>query len=399
MNKTAVFIVCVFLLVFYNEPALAKRPQFVIPFNQVGSNIIIPIRINQSTELNFIFDTGVKHTIITELHSEDSLGLNFTTEMTIRGLGGGDPIQTLLSRQNEIEIEDFKIDSVSLFVMKENIFQLSRHLGYNVNGIIGYELIKNHVVRIDYSTKKLKFYTPGDIKIPRNFRKIPMHLIDSKPYINGEFILHGEKRNVNLLFDTGAELSLWLVNFGERGFNIPDKSIRTYIGQGLNGEIFGKVGRIEQFNIGGYYIKNPVTAFPDSIAIAQIVKNEKRDGTLGSEIIRRFNVILSYPDTFMYIRKNSYFNASFSFNTTGIEITQPIPGLRFYEVAELWEGSPAALAGLRKGDYIVNVNYVNTAGLSLIELKELLRSNSGFVRMTINRNGVQMRLRFRVEKI
>jgi hypothetical protein len=314
-------------------------------------------------------------------------------------LGGGDPIQTLLSRQNEIEIEDFAIDSVSLFVMKENIFQLSRHLGYNVNGIIGYELIKNHVVRIDYTTKKLKFYTPGDIKIPRNFRKIPMHLIDSKPYINGEFILHGEKRVVNLLFDTGAELSLWLVNFGERGFNIPGKSIRTYIGQGLNGEIFGKVGRIEQFNIGGYYIKNPVTAFPDSIAIAQIVKNEKRDGTLGSEIIRRFNVIISYPDTFMYIRKNSYFNASFSFNTTGIEITQPIPGLRFYEVAELWEGSPAAVAGLRKGDYIVSVNYVNTDKLSLIELKELLRSNSGTIRMTINRNGVQMRLRFRVEKI
>ena len=361
------------------------RPSHTIDFELIGTNIVIPVKVNSSTTLRLIFDTGVRHTIITELFSEDSLNLNYLREVPLTGLGDGEPLITYLSTQNRLSCETFVIDSVTVYALKENIFQLTRHLGSKVNGMIGYDLVRDYTIRIDYSRKKIYFYEPDTYSPDKKFRSVPVTIENNKPYIRAKVNLGGTEHEVKLLVDTGAELPLWLVNTNFKHYSIPEKSVYTFIGQGLNGEIFGSVARINSSTIGGYTFKNPIVAFPDSSAISIIISSNERDGTVGSEILKRFDIVLNYKDTTMYVKRNSHFRQEFTYNTTGIEVVQPYQDLPFYEVAELWEKSPAAQAGLKVGDKIESIDYLPVGDLSLMRIKEMLRKENGTVRLVITR--------------
>jgi len=55
----------------------------------VGSYIVVEVRINNSTKLSLVLDTGVRSTIITELLPGDSIDLNYTNVRDLQGLGQG----------------------------------------------------------------------------------------------------------------------------------------------------------------------------------------------------------------------------------------------------------------------------------------------------------------------
>ncbi|MFB6317992.1 aspartyl protease family protein [Saccharicrinis sp. FJH54] len=398
-------IATLLLFTLFNGSAfcLYNEPDHVINFEMIGTNIIVPVVINNSTPLNFIFDTGIRHTIVTELYKNDSLDLNYVREVTLHGLGEGEPLSTYLSTLNSMTIQTLRVDTVSLYALKQNIFQLSKHLGSKINGMIGYDLIKDHIVKIDYIKKCMYFYDPATYKIPRSFKEVPVTIEDNKAYITANVILSGEEHKVKLLVDTGAELALWLVNSNFKHYRIPDQSIYTYIGQGLNGEIFGSVSRIDKAAIGSYRFKKPIVAFPDSSAIEMIITSNERDGTIGSELLRRFHVILNYPDTMMYVKRNIHYSQRFKYNTTGIEVVQPYQNLPFFEIAELWDESPAANAGLRVGDKIESIDGQSVSTLTLIEVKEMLRKPSGKIRLNITRqNGDELiheKIKFKLFKL
>lgn len=380
------FLLSVLLIAFGTNHMEAKNTlKHVVSFEMVGTNIIIPIKVNNSEPLNFIFDTGVRHTIITELTHVDSITLNYMREVSLYGLGSGEPVQTYLSRENVITNNSLSVDSIVIYALKENIFQLSKHLGFKINGMIGYDLIKDYVFKLDYLKKKMYLYEHEGYVPPKRFKKVPITIKNQKPYMNGSVNINSEVRDVNLLVDTGAELALWLVSNNFDSYTVPEKTIYTYIGQGLSGEIFGNINRINSVTLANYTFKKPIVAFPDSAAIHMIIANNERDGTVGSELLRRFHIVLNYRDTSMYIKRNSYFFQKFSHNTTGMEIIQPYPKLPIYEVAELWDKSPAAQAGLKVGDKIESIDFRPTHMLKLVELKEILRKGAGKIRLVISR--------------
>lgn len=380
-----------------------NKPLHTISFELIGTNIILPVTINNSSKLNFIFDTGIRHTIVTELYEDDTLSLNYAREVTLHGLGEGQGLTTYLSTRNRITIQSAITDTVSLYALKQNIFQLSKHLGSKVNGMVGYDLIKDHVVKIDYVKKEMLFYDPSTYQVPRSYREVPIVLEDEKAYMSSQVVLNDQLHDVKLLVDTGAELALWLVRNNFMHYDIPERSIYTFIGQGLNGEIFGNVSRIDNAYIGGYKFKRPIAAFPDSTAIRLIIASNERDGTVGSELLRRFDVILNYTDTTMYVKRNHFFSQKFSYNTTGIEIIQPYQSLPFYEIAELWEESPAAEAGLKVGDKIESIDGESVSTLSLIQVKDRLRKSSGKIKLVITRQTgnevIREKIKFKLFKL
>ena len=380
-------IITLLFIILLQDPGFCanNKPVHVIKFDLIGTNIIIPVVINNSSPLNFIFDTGIRHTIITELYEEDSLNLNYAREVVLYGLGQGEPLTTFLSTKNSMSIQSLNVDTVSLYALKQNIFQLSKHLGSKINGMIGYDLIKDYIVKIDYIKKCIYLYNPQSYHVASSYKKVPISIIDKKAYMTANVNLSGKDHDVKLLVDTGAELALWLINSNFKHYKIPDKSIYTYIGQGLNGEIFGSVARIDRADIGPYHFKKPIVAFPDSSAIELIIARNERDGTIGSELLRRFHVILNYMDTTMYVKRNMNYTQRFKYNTTGIEVVQPYPKLPFFEIAELWDESPAANAGLKVGDKIENIDGQSVSSMSLIEVKDMLRKPAGKIKLNITR--------------
>ena len=63
-----------------------------IKFELVNNLMVVPVELN-GAKLSFILDTGVSSPILFNLNNQDSIQINKVSEITLRGLGDGEPIE------------------------------------------------------------------------------------------------------------------------------------------------------------------------------------------------------------------------------------------------------------------------------------------------------------------
>ena len=66
--------------------------------------IVFPMEVN-GKKLNFILDSGVGSTILFNLDVRDSIRLNEIKNIQLQGLGSEDPVDAILSQNNEFKIK------------------------------------------------------------------------------------------------------------------------------------------------------------------------------------------------------------------------------------------------------------------------------------------------------
>ncbi len=372
----------------------------VIPFKFINESIIIPLQINNSDTLFFMLDSGLTHTLITELFQEDSLQLNNFGKEVIKGLGKGRDLHAIISLNNEIKLKDIRGVNQRINLIEENIFNLSQLTGHKINGIIGYDFLKNFIVKINYQKQLLLLYDPQYYKKKlRRYTHLPLEIIAGKPYINTHIITpQHKKQNVKLMLDTGASLSLWLVS---QKIPKPDKTVSSYLGEGLSGSIYGEFGRIPKLFLGKRAFEDVVTAFPYEEDIKMAVA-EGRNGSIGNGILRRFFIVFDYPNKRVALKPNHFYNEPFIFNNSGIEVYQPNIHIPIYKIYSLRKGSPAAIAGLKNNDIILKINGKSTVAMSLGEVintlkKEGIRKNRK-IRLLIQRDDSQLNIEYKIPK-
>ena len=71
-----------------------------------------------------------------------------------------------------------------------------------------------------------------------------------------------------------------------------------------------------------------------------------------------------------------------------------------YEIANVRENSPAANAGLQKGDIILKINNTNTFKYSLQDLNSIFRSeNDKWISLEVERNSQIIKFRFQLDDV
>jgi len=353
------FVLAIFFFCFIAEAVAGNSKSRIasIPFEVVGTYIVVKVQINESTHLNFILDSGLGRTIVTELTAEDSLTLRSYEKTLLKGLGVGKEINAFISRGNSLQIGRMRFVNQMVNLLEEDIFNLSDYTGRKINGLLGSDFFQDHVVKIDYNTQRIIFYESSSFVVPRGYVAIPLTFKEDKMY--AKVLVSdgtGKPREVNMLIDSGAELAAWFRSFGNNPIKLPEKKIHGYIGQGLNGEIKGYIGRLPRIYFGGHAMHNPIVSFPDSLTIADALKDINREGTIGSQILSRFNLIFDEPNEMLYIKPNGNYRKDFSYNVAGIETVKQntIPFLP--EIFYVWDNSPAAKAGIKPGDLILDIN-------------------------------------------
>ncbi|MDX5481115.1 MAG: aspartyl protease family protein [Hymenobacteraceae bacterium] len=357
----------------------SKRKRISIPFKLVHNLIIIPVKINDSQPLNFILDSGVKNTLITRLYFSDSLNLNSANKITINGLGKGYSIEALFSKGNRMYMPGIQGDNHQVYVLLEDIFNLSMRMGMPVHGIIGYDIFKNFVVKVNYSTRTLTLYRPDIyLKKKRKAEEYPLHIDGSKAYIYANIRQHnGDTLNVKLVVDTGASNSISLYLPTDERLELPPKVMDAYLGRGLSGDINGKIGRLNAFSIGRYELENLPVSYPDVEAIQLALNISNRNGNIGSDILKRFTVIFDYPHNRLMLIPNSKYREPFHYNLTGFEVSTPLPGTNVYVVSNVVKGSPANTLGVKPGDQLLHINGRDCKDMSLTELLKIMEGKPG----------------------
>ena len=380
-----------------------RDKSITLDFKSASNLIIIPVTINESDTLNFILDTGVRLPIITELPFVNKLNLNYMMPLKIKGLGDEQELTAYRSGNNTISLDGLTARNQEVQMIIDEHFQISHLLGIPVHGLIGFNLFKNFVVNIDYSSEQITLYRPEHYKYRDRRRDIilPLHFDGNKPFVRTSIVTDELKEvPVKLLLDTGASDALWLSEKSYDRIDLPDNHIETFLGRGLSGDLFGAKGRIDGIWVGPLVLSRPIVAFPDSELIEQLISNNDRNGTLGAEILRRFDVTIDYRNSRLTLRPTSRIKEDFSYNMSGMEVINPMPGLPIFTITNIRENSPAYFAGLKENDQILSLNSSHHRSLELNDINLLLQSRENKkIRIKVLRNGEEIKTSFELKKL
>ena len=114
------------------------RSKVVIPFKLINNLVFIPIKVN-GIELNFLLDSGVEETILFSMEEKKEVSFKNVEKVKLRGLGSENEIEGLKSTNNTLETHGLKSHNHLLYIILDQNFNLSSHIGIPVNGIIGYQ--------------------------------------------------------------------------------------------------------------------------------------------------------------------------------------------------------------------------------------------------------------------
>ncbi|MFT5917904.1 MAG: hypothetical protein ACI81T_004421 [Bacteroidia bacterium] len=378
-----------------------NKKSITIPFKMVNNLIIIPLFINNSDTLHFILDTGVNKTIMTGLNFTGQLELNDFKKVQLSGLGGGETISAVVSKKNNITLGSSIGKNQEVYVLLDDIFHLSSSLGMNVHGLIGFSVFKNFVVEINYEQKKIVLHNPKKFNYKGKGERLPLSIERHKPYVEAMATQEdGKSIKVKMLIDTGASHAVSLYDYENGGIIIPQKSFRSFLGRGLNGDIHGNIGRIDRFKLGSYKLPKPVVSYPDKEDIAIALKLSDRSGSIGSDLLRRFRVFFDYANKEIIVRKSGIYKRKFHYNISGINVITPFPGIKYYSISHIRPNSLAELAGLKRGDDIIRLNGSSAKNFSMNDLiSEFQGEGRKKIKLVVNRDGKIMKIHFELNDL
>ena len=441
LRKSLLFFTLLLMVPFFiwaQGYGLPKGQKFQkVRFELINNLVIVPVEIN-GAKLTFILDSGVSKPILFNLSESDSVPINNVSEVTIRGLGDGEPMKALSSKSNVFKLGNAKNFSQDLYVVLDKDINLSTSLGIPVHGIMGYDLFRDFVIEMNYGTKVLKLHDPElyRYKNKKNTQTIPLTVDNRKAYLEG-MVLMKDTANipVKLLVDTGSSDALWLFHEPEKGLEIPEKNYEDHLGRGLSGDIFGKRSKIKGVRIGNFELKDAKVAFPYLESFGGVENLGDRNGSVGGEVLKRFNMIFDYPNGKLTLKKNSIFKEPFQYNLAGIELQHN--GLRYIAesiadangivkeddssfgdvqillenktrlslvpeivVSGIRAGSPAAEAGLKEGDVILAVNGKRVHSYKLQEILKMINEKEGKkIKLLIERYNRDLLFSFVLKKV
>ncbi len=345
-------------------------------FKLVRNLIVIPIFINDKGPFNFILDTGVGPMVITDTDLVDSLEIKNMVPYKLVGAGAGADFETFVTNEISAQVGDASITHIPTVLIVNAPFDLSSYVGIPIQGILGHYFFKSFLVKVNYAWKRLVFYSPESSKKPRGER-IPIKLINNKPYITTDIRIEGSDTtslSIRLLLDTGASHAVSLETMDEQPFLLPSKTIPASLGIGLGGPISGKIGRINQLDIGGFSLDHVVVSFPDYEDIAAKVNTPDRNGTLGGELLKRFSVFIDYADEAIYLKRNRFYNAPFENDMSGLEVYLEFGSYNRFFIGRVEEDSPGEEAGFLIHDEIISINFNLVKHGSLDDILHILKS-------------------------
>jgi hypothetical protein len=341
-----------------------------------GGVMIVQAFLNNITDtFNFILDTG-----------SGGISLDSTTcaqyklnprasDTTITGMGSTRKVKFLYNQ--ELHLPGLTVDKLNFHINDYDV--LSSVYGEKIDGIIGYSFFSRYIVKINFDSTEIEVYKPGEIEYPRNgtmlrpaFTTLPiqnLHIKDRRPI------------DFNFYFDTGAGLCFLVSEAFAEDSSILFKKRKPIITQaeGMGGKLQMKLTVIKLVQIGKYKFRNvPTYLFQDDY---NVTSYPFVGGLLGNDLIRRFNLVINYPQREIHLLPNSHYTEPFDYAYTGMAMYYVNGSVTIEEVAG---GSPAAKAGIKEGDVLIGVgtNFSN----NIMQYKTLLQSSNERIKLIISRN-------------
>ncbi|MEQ9426328.1 MAG: aspartyl protease family protein [Cyclobacteriaceae bacterium] len=372
-----------------------------VPFKRYNNLIVIPVKVKDQLTLNFVLDTGVQNAILTNKVYGDILQLEYDRQVIIRGPGEKDSIRVFVVDNIDLSLPGITGKNVPLVVLDEDFLKLSNNLGADVHGIIGYDLFSKFTVEVDYDNDVVVFHDPDRFNQRGYYKRIPISIEYTKPYMDAKILQKdGTEADVKLLIDLGASHALLLNPATSPNISIPGKNLDAVLGSGLGGEIYGKVGRVSNLQISNFNFSDVISFYPFEEHYGFGLRSGNRNGTVGGELLSHFNLIFDYKNELLLLNKSHAYKQDFEYDLSGLETMGFGKDYEIIMVKRVRENSPAAEAGLQRGDIIETVNGTPISQISLNYVNALIRSKpKKTINIRVKRGLEEFKVKFKLKRL
>jgi hypothetical protein len=317
----------------------------VVPFELLNNHIYVMAKLNGQGPFRFLCDTGGANILTPELATR--LGLK--QEGTLQGRGVGEKSEDVgLTRVDTLEVGGAKLREQLFAVFP--LRSVSGVEGIGLDGLVGYEIFKRFVVRIDYEKSMLTLTLPSAFRYTGAGTAVPFTFNDHIPQVEGA--IDGIEGRFDI--DTGSRASLDLLapfveKNGLEARYAPKFEATT--GYGVGGPARSLVSRAKLLRLGAVEVTDVVTelssqkkgAFTD-IYVA---------GNVGGGVLKRFNITFDYGKQRLIFERNANDAKPDVYDRAGMWLN--LSGDAF-EVMDVVAGGPAAEAGLKVGDRVLAID-------------------------------------------
>ncbi len=342
-----------------------------VPFRSEAGKILVDVSVNGSDPLEFVLDTGAPFAVLLGLEKIEGTAVDIYGESQIWGAGSSGTKQvTKLAQGVRLDLGQLRLEGAIMDIMPTDGVKFLEALSWD--GIFGGQLFMSVVVEINWEKRLLRLHDPSTFEAPTGSVAVPLNQRHGYIFVPGEVTIDGQSQAVELVVDIGGAHALTL---SPDRVPLPAHRLEdAVLGRGLSGLLKGDYGRIDQLRFGGSSLEDVVTDFPDASSLGVTVGS---DGSIGTELLRRFVVTFDYARSRMLLLPTEAITEPFLFPTSGMKLESWIDTDGAVVISDIYADSPAERAGLAAGDRIVAVNSQPVADLGIDAIRDLFRQPPG----------------------
>ena len=269
-----------FLLVFF-ALLLQSRADETIPFRMVRGAMIFDVEIAGKT-YPFLFDSGGTCSISKE--SQEQLNLQPASEMTYRDSQGNHVKTSVLA------MPDFRMGQETysgLSAIQLDIRNIAGMNCYGIVGVLGPELMKDHVWRLDFERQEV---TISDRAVEPQEGDYVVKMVkryNGQPWL---YVSAGQSDSLLTCFDTGSNGTLSLNKLETGDLALSDGCEDTMVECGLTGTGGGGYGKAD--TLVSVRLKKGVRIGDMPIHDVVIGHAKGKSNIMGTQLMRRYVVTL-----------------------------------------------------------------------------------------------------------
>jgi len=329
----------------------------------VDNRVFIEAKINGKGPFALILDTGASGTVMRG--AAERLGLKIENESQQRGVGE----KTVASGEthlNELQIGDAHFYGLDVGVLPGD--DTPEVFGTQpLDGIVGLEIFQHFVVKHDYVHKLLTFTLPDHYSASKNAMIVPFERPMQIPVVEAE--LDGVRGRFGV--DTGARSALLVYGPWADANHLREKynaKVEGVTGWGIGGPVRSQLARAKELKFGETTVDDIVIRL--SSQKAGLTTSSAMAGLIGPDVLSQFDVTFDYSRSRIILEGNSNYGRHDTWDRAGMWLGQE--GDHFH-VVDVIAGSPAAQAGIKRGDIVTAIDGKKTTLYFLPDFRDSLR--------------------------
>ncbi len=337
-----------------------------VPIDLIDNHVYLDATLNGKGPYRFVFDTGGSNLIDPAVAKE--------IKAAGSGLAQDSGTGAATESSSYATVDSLKIGNA---VLRHQVFFVEPirkgfgvASGQRVDGLIGFEVLARFITTFDYARQTLTLALPGAASAS-GANVIPFVFIGTVPQIG--CAIDGIPSQCTVDTGDSGSVNLYVPFIVDHPQIVPAAHSAVGVnGYGVGGGHDGFMGRLRSLEVGGFRLPDLVAGY--STQKQGFFASPFLAANVGGGVWKRFTVTFDYGAETMALQPNASLGARDSYDRSGMLLITKTGTIEVYAVRD---GTPAAQAGLAKGDIIRSIDGVIPQ--SLEQVRRALRGAPGTV--------------------